>query len=306
MATDRPVVAILGIGYWGKKLVRVFDGLTEVRYCLHEGDSQNRTWLQEHYPDVTAAADYETILTDAAVDAVVVATPISTHATLARRALGADKHVFVEKPLTSIDEDPEQLVDLADLRDRTLFVGYVFLYHEVFDRLADWDHGVERVVCNWHKLGSYGVDIVENLVCHEVSIARALLGRDVSDVAVTSAYGPGDQVDGIQVGLTFDDETRADVSVDRLSPEYRKTVTVITAAGEVLVWADDSLRLLDREAGEFEVVFEATKEPLEREAEAFLHSVETGESPTTDGEFGAAVNRTLDQIRTELATRDGL
>lgn len=300
MDTETPVVAVLGAGSWGRNLVRVFDEVADVQWCLHAGNEETNRWLRNHYPAVQVTTAYEDILEDDAVDAVVVATPNDTHVEFAERALCTNKHVFVEKPLATVGESPAAVVELADRRNLTLFVGYVFLYHPVFDELRAWDNDFVSVRHDWQKTGSFGVSVVENLTCHEIAVSHHLLGA-ISDVRVHDAWGRNDRTDVLTVELEFADGTRSVVHTNRLSPTKRKFVTLLDDAGNVLAWEGNQLFMLDSGTEQFELQFKATQEPLKREADAFLQAIRGGSQARSDGEFGARVNDVVAAIRSQTA-----
>jgi predicted dehydrogenase len=122
-------VGIIGCGYWGPNLVRNFNDSihTEIRYAC-DLLSDRVGPLQVRYPHVRITRNYQDILHDPDVDAVAIATPVSTHYRVVRDALEAGKHVFVEKPLTSKLSDAERLVNLAEKKGLVLFVDHIFIY----------------------------------------------------------------------------------------------------------------------------------------------------------------------------------
>lgn len=302
MDARTPVVAVLGAGSWGRNLLRVFNEVATVQWCLHAGSGETNQWLQEEYPAVEVTTEYEDIIEDDAVDAVVVATPNSTHVEFAERALRANKHVFVEKPLATAGESPAAAVGLADRRNLTLFVGYVYLYHPVFDELRAWDNEFVLIRHDWQKTGSFGVDVVENLICHEIAVSHALLGP-ASEVRVHDAWGRSDRTDVLTVELGFEGGARSVVHTNRLSPTKRKVVTLLDEAGNVLAWNSDQLFVLDSDAEQFELQFEATEEPLKREVHAFLRAMRGGDKARSDGVFSARVNDIVATIRSQTAGR---
>ena len=127
--TDRAeaAVAVAGLGHWGKNLVRNFDDLADVRRLV-DVDPKLRDEFAARYPHAQVSGDLEDALADAAVEAVVIATPVPTHYELAKRALEAGKHVFVEKPPAMRAEEMEELCTLAEERDLTLMPGHLLLY----------------------------------------------------------------------------------------------------------------------------------------------------------------------------------
>ena len=129
-------VGVVGLGYWGPNLMRALSQLPCVR--LKYGcdlEEARRSKQARLYPETRFTDDFDELLSDDELDAVVVASPVPTHATLARQALLVGKDVFVEKPLALSPREAEQLVDLAAERDRILMVGHLLKYHPAVSRL---------------------------------------------------------------------------------------------------------------------------------------------------------------------------
>src|SRR3954451_8099055 len=135
--SDAPItVGVVGLGYWGPNLARNFAGLPDAEL----------TWLCDARPDVRArfgaafpqartTGELDDLLNDPGLDAIVLATPVPSHAALAIRVLEADKHCFVEKPLAQSVADAQAAVDAAERADRTLMVGHLLQYHPGIARL---------------------------------------------------------------------------------------------------------------------------------------------------------------------------
>ena len=128
-------IAIVGMGRWGKNLVRDFSRVSKVKTCVTTGNKKNMMWLRKNYPNINFATDINQVLNDSDIDAVVIATPIKSHFTIAKQSLEAKKNVFVEKPLTKTVEQAKKLVGIAKRNKLCLFVGHVFLYNEIFSKI---------------------------------------------------------------------------------------------------------------------------------------------------------------------------
>ncbi|MFZ5427706.1 MAG: Gfo/Idh/MocA family protein, partial [Thermodesulfobacteriota bacterium] len=130
------MIGVLGSGYWGKNLVRVFHELGVLTAICDKNDATLATFRQM-YPEARATMAVSDLLAVDAVKAVVIATPAETHFTLAREALLAGKHVYVEKPLVLNEEDGEELIRIADKAGLVLMVGHLLQYHPAFIRLKE-------------------------------------------------------------------------------------------------------------------------------------------------------------------------
>src|SRR5438034_11464853 len=124
-------VAQLGCGYWGPNLLRNFSAQADCHVAIvAENDPKRRQYVEATYPKTRTSPDWQSVIDDPEIDAVVIATPASTHFALAKAALEANKHVFIEKPLAKSLVEADELVALADARTRVLMVGDTFLYNE--------------------------------------------------------------------------------------------------------------------------------------------------------------------------------
>ena len=171
-------IAIVGMGRWGKNLIRDFSKLVQVKTCVTTGNRKNLAWLQQNYPDVIHTTDIHEILKDPSISAIVIATPINSHFSIAKKALESKKHVFVEKPLTKTVAETQKLIKIAKKNQRCLFVGHVFLYNEIFKKIKEL-HKTESIKYanfEWKKLGTFDEDIFHNLLSHDLSLNLELFG----------------------------------------------------------------------------------------------------------------------------------
>lgn len=289
---------MVGIGYWGRNVLRNFDELCSVTACVHTGAAENRQWVEENYPGIDVTTEYGQVLADDELDAVAIATPIGTHFDLARRALAADKHVFVEKPLADTVERAERLADAAADRDRVLFVGYLFVHHPLVRRLREEvpDAGVRTAHFTWLKYGPFSEDVRLDLVSHPVSVFLDLFGSTPEAVSRRPSLSLAAGSDTFDATLSFGGDRRAGLTVNRCSAVESKALTVATAGGDTLCWSDRRLYRRDPASGDRVELDALAEEPLERECRAFVNCVADGVQPRTDGAFGVAVNRVLDRL----------
>lgn len=123
-------LAVIGCGHWGPNHVRIFNSLPESRLgAVVDLDEEKLRSVHEMYPEIRCEPDYRTVLEDPSFDAVVVATPVSSHYKIVRESILAGKHVLCEKPLCENSEQAEELLGLAQAEGRVLMVGHVFLFN---------------------------------------------------------------------------------------------------------------------------------------------------------------------------------
>ena len=154
-------MALVGVGRWGKNLLRVLNELCDVAYCCNKSDIDAQGWVNQRYPHIECTFDYQEVLSNSSIDALIIATPINTHGSLARQALEADKHVFVEKPLSMSSAEATELVGSASERGLRLFVGHLFLFHPVLRRIKEATRSdpVDHARMSWAKFGTFKEDI---------------------------------------------------------------------------------------------------------------------------------------------------
>jgi len=127
-------IAVVGCGYWGKNLVRNFYELNSL-YAICDTDKKRLKSFQENYPDLNVYNDYKILLKKPGIEAIVIATPATTHYALAREALLTNKDVFVEKPIALNYKEGEELVSLAKDKGKILMVGHILEYHPAVIKL---------------------------------------------------------------------------------------------------------------------------------------------------------------------------
>lgn len=315
----RTGVGIVGVGGWGKNLLRNFAALPDVDllYACDQDPNARARASQQVDPD-RVVADFDAVLRDPRVQAVVIATDAKTHFELGRRALEAGKDVFVEKPLALSTEHANALDELARGAQRILMVGHLLLYHPAIGTLqrliADGQLGeIQYIYSQRLNLGVVRRD--ENawwsLAPHDVSVANVLLGGH--PVAVSATGGtfvqPGSKVQDVVFGtLLYPDGKLAHIHVSWLDPHKIRRLTVV-GSKKMAVFDDTSpdmkLTLYDKgveisdaisyeqgvriRTGDILIPALRMEEPLRRECQAFIDAVRTREAPVADGTSGAAV-----------------
>ncbi len=251
-------VAVIGVGHWGPHLVRNFnDHLASQALWVIDQAEGRRKAIGERFPSVAVSGDIDDALQDDRVDAVVVATPTSTHFELVERALQANKHVLVEKPITYSLNDAAALCRLADSRERVLMVGHVFLFNPAIRAAKEYiDNSelgqIKYVSMTRTNLGPVRVDVnaAWDLASHDISISNFWL--DAMPLSVSASGGswlnPGVQ-DVVFATLRYPDDIMVNVEASWLNPRKRRLISVVGA--ERMLTVDDMdlnepLRLYDK------------------------------------------------------------
>ena len=178
---NKPKVAIVGVGRWGRNVLRTLDSLSdlcEISSVVFSGSKNTEQFLDECFADLPRSHSIETVLGNSAISHVFICTPIDSHYSLAKQCLLAGKHVFVEKPLSESVSEVEELHELAQEQELNLTSGYIYLFESGFRRLKhiiNESKSVE-VSMNWDKWGTFDSSIVSNLLVHEIALATNLIG----------------------------------------------------------------------------------------------------------------------------------
>jgi len=313
-------VAVIGCGYWGKNLVRVFSELGALRVVC-DRDASRREALTYRGEAPRFTDEPEDVLGDAKVSAVAVATPAATHFGVVKSCLEAGKDVYVEKPLALTAEQGRRLVELADQRSRILMVGHILLYHPAVVRLrALIDEGaLGRILyCYSNRLNMGVIRTEENILWsfapHDISVMLHLLGEEPIRVeADGQSYLTPGVVDVTLSRLWFRSGVTGHIFVSWLHPSKEQRFVVVgtekmavfddQAQQKLLLyphrvdWAGRAPKAVKAEAVEVEI---ERAEPLRRECKHFLACVESRKAPLSDGNEGLRVLRVLDACQRSL------
>ena len=319
-----PTLALAGLGQWGANLARNFNELARLAWVC-DASQERLAAAASRYPTARATASFDELLADDAVEAVVVATPVPTHAELARRALAAGKHVFVEKPMAMGADDAEGLVALAEERGLTLMPGHLLLYHPGVRKLKELvDAGelgeVLYVYGNRQNLGTIRPDenALWSLGVHDLSVILYLLGEEPGEVL---ARGESFLKEGVEdvvfCHLRFPSGKAAHMHLSWLDPHKMRRMTVVGT--EKMAVFDDME--LDRKVTVYDSAAEPSlrsygewstrtgdvysprvpnAEPLRLECEHFLGLVRGEGDRFEAARAGLAVVRALEQLQASL------
>jgi predicted dehydrogenase len=320
-------IAVVGCGYWGSKHVRVLNALDEVAEVILVDSREDRlTSLARTY----RAAPAFTSLADALpqADAVVVATPTSTHVPIALDVIGAGKHVLVEKPLAPVTADARRVIDAAAAAGVVLMVGHTFEYNPAVRKLRELVRNEELGELYYLdsarlNLGLYqdDVNVILDLAPHDVSIVNYVLGRRPVAVQAWAARHAHRRFEDVAYLRLFYDDffdgrgLSANIHVSWLHPCKERRVTAVGSEKMVIyddLAQDERIRVLDKGVclpqnehnltqppmsyryGDILVPFIAADEPLAVEDRHFVDCIANGSAPLTDGESGLAVVEVLE------------
>lgn len=326
-------LAQVGVGYWGKNLLRNFAALPDAEVLqVCDQSPEILAKLRNQYSNLDTTSSFTDILTNEDVDAVVIATQTPQHYELAKEALKAGKHVFVEKPLAQTTEQAEELVALAEQNDLRLMVGHLLMYHPAFTYVEDiinkGDLGdIRYIYSNRVNLGiiRQRENAFESLAPHDLSLA--LLFLDCNPVAV-SATGQSFLQEGIEdvafATIFFENGKLAHLHTSWLDPHKIRKVTVVGSKKMAVIddmESTEKVRLYDKgvdlqpgekrsytnyaeamslRTGDIVIPKITMKEPLRAECQHFLDCILSGETPRSDGRNGLTVVRLLEAAQISL------
>jgi predicted dehydrogenase len=319
-------VGVVGLGYWGPNLARNFAAIPGCALAWLCDDSlEAREKLAPSFPSARTTGDVEDLLADAELDAVVLATPVPTHAALATRVAQAGKHCFVEKPLATTAADAEAAVAAAERAGRILMVGHLLEYHPAVDRLKELlDEGqlggLYYVYGNRLNLGKLRAEenALWSLGAHDVSVVLRLIGEEPTEcVAHGESYVREGVQDVVFCYLRFPSGTVAHLHLSWLDPHKERRLTVVGARRMATfddMLLDGKLTVYDKgfdedahtwgeyiaRSGESFSPQLSNAEPLRIECEHFLECIRTGATPRSDGHSGLRVVRVLERLQRSL------
>ncbi|MEJ7788613.1 MAG: Gfo/Idh/MocA family oxidoreductase [Thermoleophilaceae bacterium] len=327
MTSAAPVrVGVTGLGYWGPNLARNFDRLPGAELAwICDGSEEALGRHAAAFPEARASTDLDDLLRDRGLDAVVVATPVPTHAGLAERVLAAGKHCFVEKPLAQSAADAERVVAAAREADRLLMVGHLLEYHpgmEMLGALADSGElgDIHYIYGNRLNLGKLRAEenALWSLGAHDVSVVLRLAGEEPYECTATgeSYMRPGVE-DVVFCYMRFPSGLAAHLHLSWLDPHKERRFTVV--GSRKMATFDDmelerKLTVYDKgfdedfssygeyiaRSGDIHSPRVPNDEPLRIECQHFVDCVSDGAKPRSDGESGLRVVRVLEELQRSL------
>lgn len=330
--TEKLKVGVVGYGYWGPNMVRVFNEIPESTIVAVSDLSEKRLGIvRGRYPAAKTYTDPAQLFADPDVEAVVIATPVSTHHPLTMAALRAGKHVLVEKPIAASAAQAEEMVAEASARKLVLQVDHTFCYTAAVRKIGDMIRGGELGDIYYYDsvrvnlgLFQHDVNVLWDLAVHDLSIMDYLVAEKPVAVSATGlSHVPGKPENIAYLTLFFASSLIAHVTVNWLAPvKLRKTL--ISGSRRMIVYdelePDEKIKVYDkgitvtdseemhkllvgyRTGDMFAPRLEAS-EALKVEGQHFVRCVRGQESSQTPGEMGLRVIRMLEAADRSLASR---
>jgi UDP-2-acetamido-3-amino-2,3-dideoxy-glucuronate N-acetyltransferase len=313
-------VAVVGVGYWGKNLVRNFYELGALG-VLCDAQKSVEASCKTEYGGVRFCAEFGGVLSDPSITAVALSTPAVTHYEMAKAALEAGKDVFVEKPLAIDVKQGEALVELAAAKRRILMVGHILRYHPAILKLQELIQDGSLGQINYlysNRLNIGKIRTEENILWsfapHDISVMLALLNEMPTRVTSQGgAYLSRDVSDVTLSHFEFPSGVRAHIFVSWLHP-FKEQRLVVVGSEKMAVFDDTAehklvlyphkvewkKRIPTAVKAKGEVILLDDREPLRAECQQFLDCMESRNPPVTDGAEGLRVLRVLDACQRSM------
>ena len=329
-------VGVIGYGYWGPNLVRNFmaaPGSEVTRVC--DLRSERLSSLGKIYPALKTCNDASELIHDPQIDAVVIATPVSSHFELAMAALKAGKHVLVEKPLAATSDHARKLVDEAAARNVVMLVDHTFVYTDAVRKIREliasgalgeiYYYDAVRVNLG---LFQHDVNVIWDLAIHDLSIMDCVLpAKPVAISATGISHVPGQPENVAYITLFFASAQIAHVHVNWLTP-VKVRHTLIGGSEKMILYDDlepsEKLKVYDKginvtrgpedvykmlvsyRSGDMWAPRLDNTEALQTEALHFIDCIENNKPPETDGPAGLRLVNMIEAAETSLRDRGRL
>jgi len=322
MLEKSPYIAVVGCGVWGKNIVRNFYNLGAL-HTVCDIDTDHIKTVNSLYPKVSTTGKFDELLTNPDIKGICVVTPSHTHFALVSKALSAGKHVYVEKPISTVAKEAEHLDKMAKEKGLVLMVGHLLLYHPAVNRLQMLiSEGLlgkikyvqsDRLNVNYFKNDR---SAMWDLAPHDVSMISHAIGK--VPLKVLSASGACSERENIfditHLTIEYEDNIIAQVSDSWIHPQKR--VTLLVRGEKATAILDDTLpqnklQVYDNFSSntqDIEIQDYLEIEPLKLECQHFLSCIENGKRPRSDGENGLMTVKILEEAEEIMlgATRKNL
>ena len=326
-------IGIIGYGYWGPNLVRNFAETPGAEVAaVADLDTAKLDLVRKRFPAVKTTTNFQDLLADASIDAIAVATPVSTHFEIGMAALRAGKHLWLEKPMAETSYQAHKLVDEAERRGRVLIVDHTFIYTGAVRKMAEIIKGGDLGRVYYYdsirvNLGLFqrDVSVISDLAVHDFSILDYLLGEHPVAVSASGTnHFPGTPENLAYITLFYNSGTIAHANVSWLAPV--KVRQILVGGSKKMITYDDlepseKIKVYDKgvsftddpqQIQEMRVGYRtgdmwaprlAVTEALRVEGEHFVDCIEHGKTPETDGRLGLRVVELIEAATSSMRGR---
>ncbi len=323
-------VGVVGCGYWGPLLVRNFRSLPDCQLrTICDAREDRLQHLASLYPEVETATDFAQLLHDPLIEAIVIATPVNRHHSLAKASLLAGKHTFIEKPMAASSAECEELIELAERQGVVLMIDHTFLFSSAVEKIMEivraGDIGDIRYINSRRlNLGLFQKDInvAWDLAPHDISIILHILGEFPTSVNCQgNAHVTPEVEDVTNMSLTFRQNRFATIQSSWLEPRKVREMTIV-GTHRMIIYDDlktrEKIQVYDVRVerpphydtfAEFEYSYHygdsyiphvQQEEPLKAVCQHFLDCIANGATPISGGRQGLEMVRILEAASLSL------
>lgn len=323
-------IAVVGCGYWGPNLIRNFMGLPGCNMAkVCDTDEVRLAHIKSLYPTVETCMDFDELVDDPSIDAIVVALPVRFHYPMAKKSLEAGKHTFVEKPMASSTAECSELIEIARQKRLTLMVGHTFIYSPPVRKIKKIvDSGelgeIFYIATRRLNLGLFQQDInvAWDLAPHDLSIILHIMGKlPLSVNCQGKAHINAEIADVTNISLNFDNGGFATINSSWLNPNKVREM-IFVGSKKMLVYDDlepqEKIKIYDQRVvapphydtfaefhysyhyGDVYCPYLKQYEPLKVETQHFLDCINTGQTSESCGEKGLEVVHILEKASASL------
>ena len=326
-------IGVIGYGYWGPNLVRNFAELSQATVAaVSDLDPRKLELVKKRFPAVKTTTNFQDLLHDPEIDAVAIATPVSTHFELGMAALKAGKHLWLEKPMTETSLQARKLVDEAERRGLVLLVDHTFIYTGAVRKMGDLIKSGDLGKIYYYdsirvNLGLFqrDVSVISDLAVHDFSILDYLLGEHPTAVSASGInHFPGTPENLAYITLFYDSGTIAHCNVSWLAPV--KVRQILVGGSNKMITYDDlepseKIKIYDKgisftsdpkQIHEMRVGYRTGdmlapkldgSEALRVEGEHFVDCIMNKKTPQTDGRLGLRVVELIEAATSSMRGR---
>jgi len=325
--------AVIGVGYWGPNIVRNFmmEPNIDLKYCA-DLNQERLMYIKKIYPTIETTLNYEEIVLKSDVDLVAICTPVYTHYEIAKKALEAGKHVFIEKPMTSTTNQAIELVNLAEQKNLHIFVDHTFIFTGAVQKIKELiDSGglgelyyFDSVRINL-GLFQHDINVIWDLAPHDISIMQYLLSVKPQAVGATGSDHLNNGLEDVAyLTVYYPDKLIAHIHVNWLSP-VKIRQTLLAGSKKMIVWDDnqpsEKVRIYDKGIELIETKDQVYKtliqyrtgdmycpkiddtEALRKETQNIVNCLLKGEKPLVNGQDGFMVVKILEASQESIKNK---
>ena len=281
--------AVIGFGRWGKVLIGEFNKSGEVLYAVSKGNRENIKWLEKNYPAVKHTVDLDLVLHQKDIESIIIATPISTHYSLAKKCLELKKNVFVEKPPCLKSKQGFELLKIAKQKKRALFVNNIHSFDPAFEKLKNLirEELPEESKFSWLKWGTFDSNVVWNLAYHDICLSLNLYGEPQKSRTISNS------VNRVQIEMDYKNH-RVEILIDR---SYKglptKSVAVKLRPKEYLLQNSSLYEMVNNKR---KLIFKSKITPLSISCQRFISDIHNKNKKYNDFELNIETVKIIESI----------